>query len=267
MAGRAQRDTPDTLFYRLTESLLRLRRGAVLVVLTLPLAVTFALQHRCARGQTTQVQRLGPTPTTSVDAADWSCPEVDLGLVARSAACASGGAYPRCTWTLPSTSNDYRIWRNTTPEHRSARAELVTTILRVARGFAALHPNANLQVGDLDAPGPRHQTHNEGIDVDLYLPEAMIVRNDGGGHFIENYVDRSPVAVAAMRSQVLDLAKLLAVCTHGDLRIYYNDDPVREPFLAWYAARGLNTRFAAPMMNHNALHRFHFHVRIGVGPR
>jgi murein endopeptidase len=58
--------------------------------------------------------------------------------------------------------------------------ELVRLALRVVRGYAAAHPEApRLGIGDLSLRyggpfGPRHASHQNGLDVDVYYP-----RKDG----------------------------------------------------------------------------------------
>jgi murein endopeptidase len=52
----------------------------------------------------------------------------------------------------------------------------VRRILRVVSGYAAAHPSApRLGIGDLSRPrggpfGPRHASHQNGLDVDVYYP-------------------------------------------------------------------------------------------------
>lgn len=189
-------------------------------------------------------------------------PSVEL---MRSEGCGSGRPYPHCRWRLPDPdSNDvpYAIWRNTVPMHRWGRPGLVSLVLTAAAEYARRWPGEHLTVGDLDAPGPRHMTHDRGVDVDLYLTEAMMARNEGGGRYPDNYEGRSPREIEALRARVMDLAKILATCAEGRIRIYYNDRAIIRPFRAWFDARGLESDVGPPMRPHNPLHRFHFHVTV-----
>jgi len=137
-------------------------------------------------------------------------------------------------------------------------ALLVTTAAEMQRHV----PDQPFVIGDLDAPGPRHSTHDHGVDADLYLPGTLMVENAGGGEYEDNYATLSPAAVEAKRATVLLLAQVLATCTAGDLRIYYNDEIVRRRFLRWFEERGYVSSFGAPMQGHNHLHDFHFHVSV-----
>ncbi len=162
------------------------------------------------------------------------------------------------------SSGRYRRWRNTIMEHWWGRPALVALVLAVASEFDRVYPEQVLAVGDLDAPGPRHSTHDRGVDVDLYLLGAMRVENAGGGRYPNNYEDKSNEETEELRSRVETLARILATCTGGQLRIYYNDEVVMERFHAWYDAQGFppNDEFGRPMQAHNRLHEFHFHVTI-----
>jgi hypothetical protein len=185
--------------------------------------------------------------------------------VARDPRCASGEPYPRCRWQLPddtAASGLYVVWRNTTPEHRWARPGLVTLVLAAAREYQARWPGEHLTVGDLDAAGPRHQTHDRGVDVDLYLEHAMLDVNAGGRDYVDNYASRSADEVEGLRDRVMDLARILATCSRGRLRIYYNDPEIVTPFVAWFAESGFVSDVGPAMMMHNRLHRFHFHMTV-----
>lgn len=181
-------------------------------------------------------------------------------------ACDDGAPYPACRWQLPDAEASgglYRIWRNTTPEHRWARPGLVSLVLAAAREYAMRWPGEQLTIGDLDAPGPRHQTHDHGVDVDLYLEHAMADRNEAGRPRIDNYHGLSRRAVRLHRARVLDLAKILARCANGRIRIYYADREVVDAFRAWFAGEGLVSDVSAQAMQmHNDLHRFHFHLTV-----
>jgi len=157
----------------------------------------------------------------------------------------------------------YTRWRNTIDEHTWGRPALVGVLLATAYAFRARFPQQELLIGDLDAPGPRHVTHKTGVDVDLYLPNTLLVENLGARRYRPNYRTMSNVNIEHARHRVEALARILAVCTEGRLRIYYNDTTVRDRFHEWFDARGLVTPFGRPMQRHNALHDFHFHVSIG----
>lgn len=171
----------------------------------------------------------------------------------------------RCRWRLPEpevAGHAHERWRNTHPTHWWGRPALVSIVLAVAHGYADKYPGERLVVGDLDAAGPRHTTHDRGVDVDLYLPGVMETDNAGGGLYPSNYRSRPHLATRMRRARVQSLAKLLASCTEGALRIYYNDRPVADSFEAWFRRVGFASPFGRPMRAHNALHRFHFHVTI-----
>jgi len=182
--------------------------------------------------------------------------------------CAAGAPYPACRWQLPdddAEAHGYRVWRNTTPEHRWAQPGLVALVMAVARDHQHRWPGELLTIGDLDAPGPRHQTHDAGHDVDLYLENALMETNIGGGHYLDTYAGRPSRVVRMLRARVLDLAKNLATCANGQLRIYYNDPEIITPFLAWFGEQGLVSGVGPAMVAHNRLHRFHFHMTIADG--
>lgn len=211
--------------------------------------------------------RIGPdgsivaAPTSET----YACLQPALPVV-EEAACARGEPYPACRWRLPDEPDAnglYTIWRNTTPEHRWARPGLVSLVLAAAREYAMRWPGEHVTIGDLDAPGPRHQTHDRGVDVDLYLEHAMADRNEPGRGQVDNYYGLSRRAVALHRARVMDLGKILATCSRGRLRIYYADREVVDAFRAWFDAQGLVTDVAAQAMQmHNALHRFHYHMTV-----
>jgi len=198
---------------------------------------------------------------------DYGC-EVPAGIVIPQEGCEDGAVYPACRWMLPDASdaNDvYRVWRNTTPEHRWAQPALIALVIAVAADHARRWPGEIVTIGDLDAPGPRHQTHDLGHDVDLYLENALMETNIGGGHYIDNYVGRPSPVVRMLRARVLDLAKNLATCSGGRLRIYYNDPEILTPFLSWFEEHSLVSDVGPAMVEHNRLHRFHFHMTIADG--
>ncbi len=195
---------------------------------------------------------------------DFRCVQLASIAVPQADACERGRPYPACRWQLPEPGegDPWEIWRNTTDEHRWARPGLVSLILAVATEYGRRWPGHHLTVGDLDAPGPRHQTHDRGVDVDLYLTEAMIARNEGGGRYPDNYEGRPRSEVRMLRARVMDLAKIIATCAGGQIRIYYNDPDLIRPFRAWFEERGYHSDVGRPMRMHNDLHRFHFHLTI-----
>ena len=87
------------------------------------------------------------------------------------------------TWDPVLHRSPNRAWR------RWGTDRLVRVVLQVVRGFALAHPGAaRVGVGDLSRRhggyfGPKHATHQNGLDVDVYYP-----RLDGR--------ERSPVSVA-----------------------------------------------------------------------
>lgn len=215
-------------------------------------------------------ERLGDTPTPPANLGasprDRFACRVPAIPISRPRECARGGRYPACKWQMPAaplSAGRYRRWRNTIVEHWWGRPSLVTFILASLDEFERLHPDQVVAVGDLDAPGPRHQTHDRGVDVDLYVLGALLTENAGGGRYPSNYEGKSTDDVEALRRRVLDLAKILAACSDGAVRIYYNDDVVLERFHAWYDEQGFaENPFGRPMQRHNPLHDFHFHVTI-----
>ena len=198
---------------------------------------------------------------------DYECltPRIEIP---REPGCDTGAAYPACRWQVPGArgaGDFFRIWRNTTPEHRWGQPGLTSLVLGAAREYAARWPGEIMTIGDLDAAGVRHQTHDAGHDVDLYLEHAMIDTNIGGGHQIPTYAGVPARIVRLLRAQVMDLARILATCAHGRVRIYYNDPELIPPFLAWFAEHGMVSDVGPAMLEHNRLHRFHFHVTIADG--
>jgi len=83
---------------------------------------------------------------------------------------------------LPSAGARYFTWdpllhrRPDRPGRRWGTDLLVRKVLRVVSGYAAAHPSApRLGIGDLSRPrggpfGPRHASHQNGLDVDVYYP-------------------------------------------------------------------------------------------------
>ncbi len=203
-------------------------------------------------------------PEVAPRALAYECRVPDVPIV-KAPGCRSGGDYPRCRWQLPlprASGGLYAMWRNTTEDRWWGRPGLVGVLLAAAREFERLHPDQILDIGDLDAAGPRHATHDRGVDVDIYLRGAMVTENEGAGALPWNYRDADPKHIEALRWRVEELARILATCTNGDLRIYYNDPIVERRFLAWYREQGYESSFGAPMLAHNELHQFHFHVTV-----
>jgi len=202
-------------------------------------------------------QACPPAPSRSVPADPRGCRPPSRG---------AGDSDEACRWQMPApkVGDPWRIWRNTRRSALWGRPGLVGLVLRVARGYARLYPGEAVVVGDLDAPGPRHELHRSGIDVDLYLPGAMAADNLPGGRVRENYLHLPDFAVRALRGRVESLAKLVTHCSDGRATILYNDDRVRRRLDAWLT-RHQRPGWRGPgevMRPHNRLHRFHFHVRV-----
>jgi murein endopeptidase len=74
------------------------------------------------------------------------------------------------TWDPLLHRKPNRAWR------RHGTDELVRLVLRIVRDYARAHPAApRLGIGDLSRPrggyfGPRHVSHQNGLDVDVYYP-------------------------------------------------------------------------------------------------
>ena len=74
------------------------------------------------------------------------------------------------TWDPLLHRSPNRAWR------RHGTDEVVRLVLRIVREYARDHPRApRLGIGDLSRPrggyfGPRHVSHQNGLDVDLYYP-------------------------------------------------------------------------------------------------
>ena len=204
--------------------------------------------------------------TTAADGPDREPCAVPAIPIPRPRECVRGRGYPQCKWQMPHATlsgGRYRRWRNTIMEHWWARPALVSFVAASAARYHERFPDQILAVGDLDAPGPRHQTHDNGVDVDIYLPGAMLVENAGGGDYPNNHEGKTEAEVEETRRRVEGLARVLAECAEGAVRIYYNDDVVLERFHEWYDAQGFaENPFGRPMQKHNHLHDFHFHITI-----
>ena len=74
------------------------------------------------------------------------------------------------TWDPVLHRSPNRGWR------RWGTDRLMRLVLRISREYAAAHPHApRLGIGDLSRPrggpfGPKHATHQNGLDVDVYYP-------------------------------------------------------------------------------------------------
>jgi murein endopeptidase len=74
------------------------------------------------------------------------------------------------TWDPLLHRKPNRAWR------RHGTDDLVRLVLRIVRDYARAHPEApRLGIGDFSRPrggyfGPRHVSHQNGLDVDLYYP-------------------------------------------------------------------------------------------------
>lgn len=205
-----------------------------------------------------------PTIEEPFDWDEFECrvPAVTIGVRPE---CETGAAYPDCRWRIvdPVDAHHlYGVWHNTDEWARSARPALVALVLATANDYARLYPGEMLVIGDLDAPGPRHQTHDRGRDVDLYLPGRMIAENRGSGEYPSNYLYRGSLERRMLRARVESLAKILSACSDGRVRIYYNDPPVNDRIRRWFSDRGYDSPFGKPIRHHNDLHRFHFHVTV-----
>ncbi len=246
-------------------------RGAVVdAIVSGPPAAAAQTRAQPARRASPASRRDGPTPTTIIIAPTARPADVHActvpGLdVAPSDPCATGAGYPACTWRIPDARDagaEHGLWRNTADDHRRGRPALVALLLAASVEYARRYPGERVVIGDLDAPGPRHETHENGVDADVYLPNTMEVENLPGNELVENYATLTPLFRLVRQERVETLARALATCSNGRLRILYNDADVRRRFLLWYRDRGFTTPFGAPMRAHNDLHRFHFHVSI-----
>jgi hypothetical protein len=212
-----------------------------------------------------------PEPEVPPPAPPYECRRPPIAI-RRTAACRAGQPYPACRWQMPMPRETgravadgeplYSMWRNTVEDRWWGRPALVGVLVAAAREFRRVHPEQALAVGDLDAIGPRHKTHDRGVDVDLYLPGAMVQENEGAGAMPWNYWDEDPRRIEDLRWRVEELARILATCTEGRLRIYYNDPVVEQRFHAWFREQGYRSPFGEPMQPHNELHQFHFHVTL-----
>jgi murein endopeptidase len=80
---------------------------------------------------------------------------------------ASGRAF--YTWDPLLHRQPDRAWR------RWGSDRLIRTVLRVIGGYARTHPDVRVGIGDLSRPhgggfGPKHVSHQNGLDVDVYYP-------------------------------------------------------------------------------------------------
>ncbi|QQR89389.1 MAG: hypothetical protein IPJ88_14455 [Myxococcales bacterium] len=193
-------------------------------------------------------------------ASSLSCemPELDIP---KTEACNLGRVYPECKWQIPEQEQAeglYVLWERTPPAERWGSPTLVKLALKAAYAYTKAYPGERLTVGDLDAPPDQHKTHNRGMDMDLYLRGSMLSTVEGGG----NYRSRSTFEQRMLRARVFDLAKILAQCAQGQIRIYYNDEVVMRWFNPWFWARGWRPPFGQAMVAHNHSHDYHMHVTV-----
>jgi murein endopeptidase len=93
----------------------------------------------------------------------------DAGTLVRGVRFPAEGAH-FFTWDPILHRSPDRPWR------RYGNDRLVRVVLRVLRQYAAAHPGApRLGIGDLSRPhggpfGPKHVSHQNGLDVDVYYP-------------------------------------------------------------------------------------------------
>jgi murein endopeptidase len=206
-----------------------------------------------------------PEPAVPPPSPAYECRRPAVAIT-KAPGCRAGQPYPHCRWHMPLPARVdglYSMWRNTVDGRWWGRPALVGVLLAAAREYHRVHPEQALMVGDLDARGPRHKTHDRGVDVDLYLPGAMVQENEGAGAMPWNYWGEDPRRIEDLRWRVEELARILATCTGGKLRIYYNDPVVTQRFHAWFREQGYESPFGPPMQPHNELHQFHFHMTIG----
>lgn len=156
----------------------------------------------------------------------------------------------------------YGRWRSTSTAEQWGRPALVELLLRTAGEYAYLFPGERLVIGDLDAKGSRHTSHDRGIDADLYLPDTMEADNRGRHRVVDTYADLPELHVRMLRARVETLAQVLTECSGGRVRIYYNDAWLRRRFLTWFESRGLRSPFGRALQGHNETHRYHFHVSL-----
>jgi murein endopeptidase len=83
---------------------------------------------------------------------------------------------------LPDAGREFFTWdpllhrRPDRANRRWGTDDLVRVVLRVVRAYARAHPEApRVGIGDLSRPrggwfGPRHASHQNGLDVDVYYP-------------------------------------------------------------------------------------------------
>lgn len=93
----------------------------------------------------------------------------------------TGGGLLRGVW-LPAEGEHFFTWdpvlhrRPNRAWRRWGTDDLVRTVLRIVEQYAAAHPGApRVGIGDLSRPrggyfGPKHVSHQNGLDVDVYYP-------------------------------------------------------------------------------------------------
>jgi murein endopeptidase len=127
------------------------------------------------------------------------------------------------------------------------RKDLIEIIYYVAKEWSRRHPNEKFSVGDLDYP-PGHQTHECGIDVDIFSTHSLLLQRPNGS--------KNP---QYSRALTIELAELF-FSTNAVTEILYNnanDGSVRNEVNKYIAANNLYGKMV-PYPNHNN----HFHLRI-----
>jgi murein endopeptidase len=142
------------------------------------------------------------------------------------------------TWDPLLHRSPNRAWR------RWGTDQLVRVILRVTKEFAAAHPRAaRIGVGDLSRPhggyfGPKHATHQNGLDADVYYP-----RLDGR--------ERPPTRVEQIDLRLAQELVDLFVAAGAELVYVGPNTPLTGP-----------PGVVIPLWNHDN----HLHVRIRFRP-
>ena len=143
------------------------------------------------------------------------------------------------TWDPVLRRSPNRGWR------RWGTDRLVRLVLRVARDFAAAYPKAaRIGIGDLSRPhggyfGPKHATHQNGLDADIYYP-----RRDGR--------ERPPLRVSQIDVPLAQDLVDRFVAAGVDLVYVGPNTPLTGP-----------AGVVIPLWNHDN----HLHVRIRFPPR
>jgi len=159
---------------------------------------------------------------------------------------------------LPVNNDTYYIYGSgdantgdggSTPEYqRYGKPALVKMFQKVATQFHEKYPETKLVAGDLNAISG-HESHKNGIDIDVYAQNYMAT-DMRGKHRNNESVERSVV-----------LGKLFMDTKKIDV-IFYNDASVIRKVNAYAQKNNLPGRMEAS----NSSHEFHFHVRIKGKP-